>query len=73
MHPDRFERRHIGPSPEETQAMLQIIWASATLDELVAQTVPDSIRLKKPLNLPPAQSEYEYLSELKIQWPPKTG
>lgn len=64
MHPDRFERRHIGPSPEETQAMLKLLGVN-TLDELIAQTVPDSIRLKKPLNLPPAQSEYEYLSELK--------
>ncbi|MBL7826742.1 MAG: aminomethyl-transferring glycine dehydrogenase [Saprospiraceae bacterium] len=64
MHPDRFERRHIGPSPEETKAMLQYLGV-ATLDELVEQTVPNSIRLKKPLNLPSAQSEFEYLSELK--------
>lgn len=64
MHPDRFERRHIGPGPEETQKMLKLLGVN-TLDELIHQTVPDAIRLKKPLDLPPALSEFEYLSELK--------
>ncbi len=64
-HPDRFERRHIGPSEADTKEMLKLLNVN-TLDELVAQTVPDSIRLKKPLNLPAAQSEFEYLNELKI-------
>jgi glycine dehydrogenase len=36
-----------------------------SLDELIGQTVPDSIRLKKPLELPEAQSEFEYMQELK--------
>jgi glycine dehydrogenase len=36
-----------------------------SLDELIEQTVPDSIRLKTPLNLPDAQSEFEYMQELK--------
>jgi len=63
-HPDRFERRHIGPSETETQQMLKALNVQS-LDELIEQTVPDSIRLKKPLNLPPAQSEFEYLQHLK--------
>ena len=36
-----------------------------SLDELIAQTVPDSIRLEKPLQLPEALSEFEYLRTLK--------
>ncbi|MCB0525735.1 MAG: aminomethyl-transferring glycine dehydrogenase [Saprospiraceae bacterium] len=63
-HPDRFERRHIGPSEADTDKMLKLLNVSS-LDELVSQTVPDSIRLKKPLSLPPAQSEFEYLHDLK--------
>ena len=63
-HPDRFERRHIGPSETETQEMLKVLNVKS-LDELIEQTVPASIRLKKPLNLPPAQSEFEYLQDLK--------
>jgi glycine dehydrogenase len=63
-HPDRFQNRHIGPNPHDLQAMLQFLNVNS-LDELIHQTVPDTIRLKKPLNLPPALSEFEYLAELK--------
>ncbi|MBP6812355.1 MAG: aminomethyl-transferring glycine dehydrogenase [Saprospiraceae bacterium] len=63
-HPDRFERRHIGPSETETQEMLKVLKVKS-LDELIEQTVPAAIRLKKALNLPPAQSEFEYLQDLK--------
>jgi len=63
-HPDRFVRRHIGPGAADTQAMLDTLNVSS-LDELIGQTVPDSIRLKKPLRLPAAMSEFEYLNELK--------
>ncbi|MCC7244726.1 MAG: aminomethyl-transferring glycine dehydrogenase, partial [Saprospiraceae bacterium] len=63
-HPDRFERRHIGPSESETQEMLNILKVN-TLAELVEQTVPETIRLQKPLQLPPALTEFEYLQELK--------
>jgi len=63
-HPDRFERRHIGPSETETQEMLKVLNVKS-LDELIEQTVPSAIRLKKPLSLPPVQSEFEYLQDLK--------
>ena len=36
-----------------------------SLEELIAQTVPEGIRLKNPLNLPPAKSEKDYLDTLK--------
>ncbi len=63
-HPDRFVRRHIGPSEAETKEMLKTLKVN-TLDDLIGQTVPDSIRLKKPLDLPDALTEFEYLQELK--------
>jgi glycine dehydrogenase len=63
-HPDQFVRRHIGPSESETKAMLQTLQVNS-LDELIEQTVPDAIRLKKPLTLPTPLSEFEYLQELK--------
>jgi glycine dehydrogenase len=61
---DQFTSRHIGPNAEETQAMLHTI-GLPDLDTLIDQTVPESIRLREDLKLPEAQSEYEYLSELK--------
>ena len=35
------------------------------LDELISQTIPAGIRLKKPLSLPAAQSEFEFLNSFK--------
>ncbi len=67
MHPldanDWFAPRHIGPSPAERDEMLAAIGA-ASLDELIDQAIPASIRLKQPLSLPPAESEYQYLRRL---------
>ncbi len=59
-----FAGRHIGPNEEETRSMLKTIGMD-TMDELISKTVPSSIRLKKPLKLPVAQTEFEYLDELK--------
>jgi glycine dehydrogenase len=63
-HPDRFVRRHIGPRPEDLEAMLQVVGASS-LDQLVAETIPESIRLAKPLALPEPLSEHELLARAR--------
>ncbi len=62
--PEPFVRRHIGPRPEETAAMLRLL-GQASLDAMVAAAVPGKIRLRKPLNLPAARSEHEVLAALK--------
>lgn len=63
-HPDQFRDRHIGPSLEEQKQMLKTLGVKS-LDQLIEETVPATIRLSKPLRLPPALSEYEYLQALK--------
>jgi len=60
---DWFAPRHIGPSTDERDAMLAAIGA-ASLDALIDEAIPASIRLKQPLNLPPAESEHQYLRRL---------
>src|SRR5688572_9933015 len=60
---DWFQRRHIGPSPEERDRMLEAIGVSS-LDALIDEAIPASIRLQTPLNLPPAESEHQYLQRL---------
>jgi len=45
---DFANRRHIGPSPEEMEAMLQAIGVGS-LDELIDQTVPKGLRQATPL------------------------
>jgi glycine dehydrogenase len=61
---DSFVQRHIGPSADEVQQMLDVLGIS-TLDDLIAQAVPQAIRLNQPLQLPEAQSEYAALAQLK--------
>jgi glycine dehydrogenase len=61
---DQFITRHNGPSAQEVEAMLKQVGAPS-LDALISQTVPASIRLQQPLNLPAAMSEHEYLSHLR--------
>lgn len=49
---DKFSERHIGVNNEkDLKAMLDVIGVKST-DELIAQVIPQSIRLKKPLALP---------------------
>ncbi len=59
-----FQRRHIGPNEHDTKLMLETIGV-ASLEELIGKTIPDSIRIKKNLDIPAAISEFEYLNQLK--------
>lgn len=59
-----FEQRHIAPNEQDTQEMLKAVGVNS-LDELISQTVPQNIRLKKAMDLPTAKSEFEYLNHLK--------
>lgn len=61
---EKFEARHNAPNEAQIAEMLKVVKASS-VDELIDQTVPANIRLKKALNLPPAQSEYAFLNEFK--------
>ncbi|MFL6568998.1 MAG: aminomethyl-transferring glycine dehydrogenase, partial [Chthoniobacterales bacterium] len=61
---DAFARRHIGVSPQAIDEMVEAIGAES-LDALIDQTVPKSIRSQRPLNLPEAKGEREALEELR--------
>jgi len=65
MRTDVFAQRHIGITEEDIPQMLKTVGAE-NLDQLIYETLPDDIRLKKPLGLPKALSENEYLSHLKL-------
>ncbi|TRX22892.1 aminomethyl-transferring glycine dehydrogenase [Flavobacterium franklandianum] len=64
MKTDAFALRHIGPRESEIQQMLKTIGAE-TIDQLINETLPDNIRLKKPLDLDPAMTEYEYSNHIQ--------
>src|SRR5215203_106450 len=61
---DMFQARHIGPRERDLPAMLETIGVSS-IDQLVRETVPASIRLERPLDLPPGESEHYYLRRLR--------
>ena len=64
MTTDKFVSRHNGPRENEIKQMLAKIGV-ASIDELISQTVPSAIRLKEPLKVAPALSEYQYSKHLK--------
>jgi len=58
--PTDFKRRHIGVSPQDAQSMLEALGVES-LDELIAQTIPESIRQRSPLDLGAPLTETEAL------------
>jgi glycine dehydrogenase len=61
---DTFARRHLGPRESEIAEMLRQL-GYASLDELSAHVVPQSIQLGRALNLPAARSESRALADLR--------
>ena len=62
---DFANRRHIGPSPEEMAEMLKTVGAES-LEALIDDTVPASIRLKTPLDFGKPKSERELLHHMRV-------
>ncbi len=61
-----FQGRHIGPRDSDITDMLETVGASS-LDELIDQTVPESIRLGRPLDIPAAVPEHILLEQLRTR------
>ena len=64
MHPNHFAYRHIGPRQEDIAEMVAVL-GYASLDDLVAAVVPEDIRFRRSLDLPPGRSEREVLQALR--------
>src|SRR3954468_14059111 len=62
--PTVFADRHIGPRAGDRDKMLATL-GLGSLDDLVEQALPSGIRMREPLNLPPALSETEALATLR--------
>jgi len=58
-----FIERHIGPGAEELREMLKEMGYDS-LDELIDAAVPEQIRIRGQLDLPPGRSEFEGLRRL---------
>ncbi|WP_339917061.1 aminomethyl-transferring glycine dehydrogenase [Yeosuana marina] len=60
MNTNAFALRHIGPREHDQNLMLKTIGVDS-LDQLIYETIPDDIRLKKDLQLDEPMTEHEYL------------
>lgn len=61
---EKFEARHIGPDSPQIDEMLKAVKAGS-IEALIEETIPAKIRLKKPLDLPAAQSEFEFINNFR--------
>ena len=64
MATEKFITRHNGPHGHEIRIMLEKIGVSS-VDELIDQTVPKSIRLQNPMQLAEGISEFDFLKKIK--------
>jgi glycine dehydrogenase len=61
---DQFTHRHIGLDTADRTAMLHALGV-ASLDELIDRIVPESIRLRTPLDLPAPRTEVDVIAEIR--------
>ena len=59
-----FVDRHIGPRNAEIKEMLTAI-SYNSVEQLIADTIPETIRLENDLNLPKAMTENRYIEHIK--------
>lgn len=62
--PDKFENRHIGPAGQETTEMLKTIGVNS-VEQLIEETIPADIRLKKEIALDEPMPEHEFLEYIR--------
>ena len=62
---DKFVSRHVGTTdPKQLAEMLKVVGVGS-MDELIAQVIPQSIRLDRPLALDEGMSEYEFAAHIR--------
>src|SRR5918999_53146 len=64
LHPSHFAYRHIGPRRSDVEEMLDLLGYDS-LESFIDAVVPEEIRLRRPLALPPGRSEREVLQALR--------
>ncbi len=64
LYQERFDVRHNAPDNQQISEMLKTVKADS-LEHLIDETIPKAIQLKKDLNLPEAQTEFEFLESFK--------
>ncbi|HOY38534.1 MAG: aminomethyl-transferring glycine dehydrogenase [Bacteroidales bacterium] len=61
---NNFVKRHLGPRESEIPEMLKVVGVKS-MEELIEQVIPKSIRLPEEISLPEPVSEYEFLKVIQ--------
>ena len=61
---DDFSSRHIGPSDKDIKKMLDTMGLDS-IEKLLNETIPETIRLKHPLKIPNGIGEHEFAREIR--------
>ncbi|HEX3927937.1 MAG TPA: aminomethyl-transferring glycine dehydrogenase [Gemmatimonadales bacterium] len=61
---NEFAARHVGPRPDDLEAMLGVL-GYPTLDAFIDAVIPAGIRLRRPLALPPGRDERSVLGTMR--------
>lgn len=61
---EQFATRHLGPDTHQVKKMLEIIGVNS-LEDLIDETIPRTIRKKSSLNLPEPKGEYKFINDFK--------
>ena len=61
---ENFSNRHIGPSEKDIKKMLNHMGLDS-IEKLLNETIPKSIRLNKPLKIPSGIGEHEFAREIR--------
>lgn len=64
MRTDSFAKRHLGPTEKDVKSMLETIGVES-LEDLIYNTIPSHIELKKQLDLPKPMSEFEFSNHIQ--------
>lgn len=64
MIPNNFIKRHNGPDQSDIEKMLKFMGLTS-VDQLIDETIPKSIRFKNDLDIAKGMGEYEYLKHIK--------
>ena len=64
MRTHNFTERHNGPRETDVDHMLSVIGLSS-IEQLIDNTIPSSIRIKGELDLPEALTETRFLDHMK--------
>jgi glycine dehydrogenase len=64
MNTDSFLMRHLGPGENDLAKMLEVCGVKS-VDQLIDETIPQSIRLHDDIDLPEGMSESQYLQHIR--------